>query len=102
VVAGFQHAMYGSPLESGYGDAAGLFALAHVVPNMRLYLGWLLEVHGPLLGLGLLAPFVLRASNDRRNVSIVVLLLALVATTLACYLPYLVFDTWWYIRFLLP
>ena len=101
-VAGFQHAMYGSPLKSGYGDAAGLFALAHVVPNTRLYLGWLLEVHGPFLGLGLLAPFVLRASNDRRNVSIIVLLLALVATTLACYLPYLVFDAWWYIRFLLP
>jgi glycosyl transferase family 2 len=102
VVAGFQLAMYGSPLKSGYGDAAGLFAVAHLVPNLRLYLGWLLEVHGPFLGLGLLAPFVLRATNDRRNGSITVLLLALVATTLACYLPYLVFDSWWYIRFLLP
>jgi hypothetical protein len=101
-VAGFQHAMYGSPLKSGYGDAAGLFAVAHVVPNLRLYLGWLLEVHGPFLGLGLLAPFVLRTSNDRPTVSITVLLLALIATTVACYLPYVVFDAWWYIRFLLP
>ena len=102
VVAGFQHAMYGSALKSGYGDAAGLFAIAHIVPNTRLYLGWLLEVHGPFLGLGLLAPFVLPASNDRRNASVAVLMLALAATTLACYLPYLVFDMWWYIRFLLP
>jgi hypothetical protein len=101
-VAAFQYAMYGSPLKSGYGDTAGLFAIAHIVPNLRRYLGWLLEVHGPLPGLGLLAPLVLRASNDRRGASITVLLLALAATTLACYLPYLIFDTWWYIRFLLP
>jgi hypothetical protein len=101
-VAGFQHGMYGSPFKSGYGDVAGLFAIAHIVPNLRRYLGWLLEVHGPLLGLGLLAPFVLRTSNDRRDASTAILLLALAATTLACYLPYLVFDRWWYIRFLLP
>jgi hypothetical protein len=29
-------------------------------------------------------------------------LLAFAAATLACYLPYLVFDAWWYLRFVLP
>ena len=28
--------------------------------------------------------------------------LAIAATTLALYLPYFVFDDWWYVRFLLP
>jgi hypothetical protein len=52
--------------------------------------------------LGLLAPLLLRAPNDRRKAAIAALLLVLVAITLACYLPYIVFDAWWYIRFLLP
>jgi hypothetical protein len=30
------------------------------------------------------------------------LLLALIAVNLACYLPYVVFNDWWYLRFLLP
>ncbi|MCA1561529.1 MAG: hypothetical protein LC753_17010 [Acidobacteria bacterium] len=28
--------------------------------------------------------------------------IALIAVIVACYLPYVVFDAWWYIRFLLP
>jgi hypothetical protein len=96
VLALLQRAMYGSPLATGYGGAGGLMSAANVIPNLRRYVEWLLGAHTPFLLLALAAPAVVRR---RRHAW---LCLALAGTTLACYLPYLVFDDWWYTRFLLP
>jgi hypothetical protein len=92
-----QNAMYGAPLKSGYGDLGLLFSLSHVVPNLVRYTRWTLETHTPLIGLGLLSPVLLR--HHRREAAWLVLF---AFATLACYLPYTVFDAWWYQRFLLP
>ena len=93
-----QTAMYGSPLRSGYGDLATLFSAAHVAPNLVRYPRWVLEAHTPIVLLALVAPLMLAPPARRTSCW----LLAFGAAVLVCYLPYVVFDDWWYQRFLLP
>jgi hypothetical protein len=59
-VALLQWRWYGSPLQSGYGAASGLFALANVFPNAVRYARWIWETQ-PVLFLAPLA--CLRALN---------------------------------------
>ena len=99
VVLLLQNAIYGSPFKSGYGDLDRLFSAAHVAPNVQRYVRWVLETQTPLILASLAAPFLLRSRDGRRQA---LWLLAFAAATLACYLPYVVFDAWWYTRFLLP
>ena len=49
---------YGSPLQSGYGGLDVLFAWSNVVPNLRKYLGWLVETQTIFALAGLLAVLV--------------------------------------------
>jgi hypothetical protein len=88
--------MYGSPVASGYGSTGDLFALTNVIPNLERYVAWLWQSHTPILALALVAPFL----AARRAEAWLALTLAL--STILLYLPYRVFDDWWYIRFLLP
>jgi hypothetical protein len=94
-VAAIQQYFYGSPLASGYGTAADLFSLDRVGPNASRYASWLAQAHGPLLALAALAPLVVARSLAAVG-------LAFVAVNVALYLPYLTFDDWSYVRFLLP
>src|SRR4051812_46455559 len=91
-----QQMFYGSPFSSGYGSLAGLFAVRHVVPNAIRYTTWLWQSHTPVWLIALAAPIVV---PQRR---LTVLLLSLMTANVLCYLPYVVFDDWWYLRFLLP
>jgi hypothetical protein len=93
-----QNVMFGSPFRSGYGDLGELFAVAHMAPNAQRYFSWLLGTHTPAILLALGAPLLTRGFNQR----VAWLLVAFAAATTACYLPYVVFDAWWYLRFLLP
>jgi 4-amino-4-deoxy-L-arabinose transferase-like glycosyltransferase len=99
VVLAVQNAMYGSPFRSGYGDLDKMFSGSHVLPNLARYLRWSVESHTIAIVLALAAPFALRRYGSGRAAW---WLLAFAAATLACYLPYVVFDAWWYTRFLLP
>ena len=99
IVLAVQNAMYGSPFRSGYGDLDKMFSAAHVRPNLERYLQWSIESHTILIVSALAAPFALRRSDSSRTAW---WLLAFAVATLACYLPYVVFDAWWYTRFLLP
>jgi hypothetical protein len=106
--------MYGGPLESGHGDLDFLFKLDHVWPNLQRYPGWLLQTETPIVLLALAAPFLVRASSsptrtERCDIDTTPLgwrpslwLLLFATTVFACYIPYEVFDAWWYLRFLLP
>jgi hypothetical protein len=91
--------MYGSPLRSGYGDLGNLFAASNVLPNLQRYASWLASTHTPLLVLALCAP---AAMTKGRRVRPLLLCGGVALATLACYLPYAVFEDWWYLRFLLP
>lgn len=96
--------LYGSPLTSGYGGLRTNFDAANLLPNFRLYLGWLLDVQTPLVLAGLAAVCVpLRrfwpAIPDRRVLIIVALF---VFTVWLEYCAYLQFDEWTFLRFMLP
>ena len=99
VVLSVQNAMYGSPFRSGYGDLDKMFSSAHVLPNLERYVQWSVESHTILIVIALAAPFALKRYGSNRTAW---WLLAFAVATLACYLPYVVFDAWWYTRFLLP
>jgi hypothetical protein len=94
-VALIQQMFYGSPLRSGYGSLDALFSTANIVPNAARYFTWMWQSHTPAWLFALVAPFVLPGS-------LTALLLSLAAVNVACYLPYAVFNDWWYLRFLLP
>ena len=95
MVAITQSAFYGSPLSSGYGSLSALFSMDHVVPNLGRYLGWLWSTHTAAIALALLAPWLLPGA-------LTALCLSMFLVNLALYVPYVVFDDWSYIRFLLP
>jgi hypothetical protein len=95
-IAILQARMYGAPWRSGYGSLSLLFAWGHVLPNAARYFEWTTASHTPWLIAGLAAPCMAR----HRGAALAGVLL--VAATLGVYLPYVVFDDWWYIRFLLP
>jgi dolichyl-phosphate-mannose-protein mannosyltransferase len=97
-VAAIHTALYGGPLQSGYGRAENIFTLANFAPNAVHYLTWLLDSETPLVCLAIAAPiFILDAS--KRWLMMMVTLCAV--ATWACYVFFLVLDAWWYLRYVL-
>jgi hypothetical protein len=93
--------LYGSPLRSGYGPLNVLYSVDRVWPNLVLYTGWLLDTQTPLILLAFAAPLVIPGKRaDRRLITLTGVLFPVVL--LALYLPYFVFETWTFLRFLLP
>jgi hypothetical protein len=99
VIMALQNAMYGGPFKSGYGSLGSLFSIDHLGPNLARYPVWLLETQTPIVLLALVAPWMLPSSDQKQRAW---WLLAFAALTFACYLPYSVFDAWWFLRFVLP
>jgi hypothetical protein len=94
-IAYLQWRWFGSPLRSGYGSASEIYALSNLAPNFGLYLGWLLETHGPWFLTAPLALFLIGAPLLRW-----MLLFALLVCL--AYFLYAQFEAWPYLRFLLP
>jgi hypothetical protein len=94
-VALVHQTFFGSPVASGYGSFDALFSVENVGANARRYLMWLGDTHSPILALAVLSPLVLPGA-------LTTLLLVLIGTNVALYLPYVTFEDWWYLRFLLP
>ena len=95
--------LYGSPWTSGYGDIGQAFATAHIAANARRYAEWAVQTQTPLVALAaiaLLAPTATRATMLVSRASALFLVFTLAIA--AAYLPYSVFDDWWYLRFFLP
>jgi hypothetical protein len=91
----FNRSLYGSPFESGYGSTAELFKVEYFRSNLSSYPRWLVETETPLIVLALLAPWLIRSSLSW-------LFLGISATVFFCYVFYVPFDNWTYLRFLLP
>jgi hypothetical protein len=103
-VAAFNAEVYGSPLRSGYGTVSEIFAWSNFGANVRNYTAALWTSQTPVMFLGLL-PLLLpwrRIWGDAERARRAWTLTAVTAGTLACFLFYLAFDPWWYLRFLLP
>ena len=96
-LAGYNHALYGTALTSGYGDVSSMFALRHVLPSLYNYATWGLVVATPLVVAAAALPWL---KIDRRKKFI---LLAWAGVLLAFYSAYEpTQETWWYLRFILP
>jgi hypothetical protein len=94
--------LYGSPFMSGYGSAGELYHLTNGVTNLRRYASWLFSTQTPVVALAAIF-FVAPAIAGTTRVAHPRLLLGGVAgAVVLSYLFYTPFDTWWYLRFLLP
>ncbi len=100
--------VYGSLTTSGYGPlASGVFSWRHVPPNLLRYPRWLLETQTPVV---LLAPFALfvggNSTAKNRSIaqtrSVVIAWGCFIAAVFGCYMFYFPFETWFWLRFVLP
>lgn len=87
---------YGSPFDSGYGSLGDLYQWTNAWPNLTRYPRWLIESQTPLVLLAFAAPFLVR---QRARAT---MLVVFACAVLACYVTYIPFDAWWFLRFLLP
>lgn len=104
-VAAVNWHLYGSPLASGYGPADKLFGLHNLWPNAVNYGRWLLDAEPVLIVLALASPIAVRGAprtSTKPATRLFAACLSVAAVNLALYLPYLQFDHWSYLRFLLP
>jgi len=95
IVGALNAHLYDSPLASGYGQFRTLYAWDRWRENLGRYTEWLIELNSPGLLLAFLAPLVTR-------VRFALAMLAFFILLLVCYLFYIVYDTWPFLRFLLP
>ena len=101
-VAAVNNALYGSPLQSGYGDTASLYALANLRTNVTQFAAWLLESESVLVVLAALPLAWKRLRANRLIDGSAWPIAASAAIAVGSYVIYLPFDQWWYLRFLLP
>ncbi len=91
-----QTKLFGSPLSSGYGPAAGLFAWAHAPVNAVIFAKQTWVAFGPVWMVGVATGVAIAPPALRRR------LLTVLAAVALPYLFYLPFDHWETLRFLLP
>ena len=100
VIAALNWYYNGSPLQSGYGSLAQIYEADRIPANFARYTTWLAGTQTPLVFAGLLAALLVTPGARRLRTALVTLGYPL--TALALYLPYVVFDHWPFLRFLLP
>ena len=108
ITAAVNNYLYGSPLTSGYGGLSGMFDAANVVPNLQRYFRWFAESHAYVPLVGMAALFVparwlwsREASEGRDNRRGLWIAVAFTVALWGLYVTYLVFEEWWYLRFVL-
>ena len=94
-----QSQRYGGALQSGYGAAGELFALAHAGPNLVSYAARMTSVFTLVIWLWLASPVVLWRRSPR---PLLLACVAIVVGTWIAYVAYLPFEAWFFTRFLLP
>ncbi len=96
-LAGYNHALYGAFMTSGYGDVSSLFAARHLLPTLWHYAAWLPVIATPLVYAAVALPWL---KIERRKKFT---LLAWAGSLFLCYAFYEpTQETWWYLRFILP
>lgn len=101
LVAATNAHLYGAPWRSGYGSFSHLYAWRFLVPNLRQYSRWLVDTQTPLIALCIF-PFAFWRRLPREGQRRLAMMAALALIIWLSYVFYLVFDAWWYLRFLLP
>jgi hypothetical protein len=101
LIAWVNHDLYGSFLMSGYGDASSIYNWQNLGPNLRRYPRWLWETQGAYAFVFLFT-VALPPGPKPESRMLRWILLAYIAAVLGCYLFYIPFDDWWYLRFVIP
>jgi hypothetical protein len=101
LVAWVNHDLYGSALVSGYGEASSIYRWQNLRPNLNRYPRWLWETQGVYVFAFLLAVVLPRGPKPGSR-GLRWILLAYIAGVFGCYLFYIPFDDWWYLRFVIP
>lgn len=91
--------LWGGPFASGYGANEDLFIVGRAPGNLARIFRWSQETAGQWLLLGVAALLGLAMTPRHREWR---LGLAVVVGVLVSYLPYALFEEWWYLRFYLP
>jgi hypothetical protein len=100
-----QMVLYGGPLAPSYPDWAGFFKAAHIEVNLGLYPRLLARTHTwlPLIGLALPVVALVRRTALTSEARVIALTAGLmILINVAVYLPYIPYDDWPFLRFLLP
>jgi len=100
LVAEVNHNLYGSFFTSGYGDASTIYNWRNLWPNLQRYPRWLWETQGGYVFVFLFA--VVLPGPNRESRALRWILLAYIAAVFTCYMFYVPFDDWWYLRFVIP
>ena len=104
LIAFLNKRLYGSPLSSGYGTLNDLYSWSHIGPNLQRYFAWFMFAETPVALAGLAALLVpaKRLWTSATDLRIVPVLALFVALLWGQYLAYEVYDSWGFLRFLLP
>jgi Dolichyl-phosphate-mannose-protein mannosyltransferase len=95
----YDSALFGSPWSTGYQSLlSGGLAWSNFPERARYYTGWIARLLTPLVPIGWLAV----ASDRRAPVRDRAVLISWFAGFFLFYSCYVVYDAWWYTRFLLP
>jgi hypothetical protein len=95
IIAVVNARLYGSPLQFGYGSFEAFYSWGRFKANAVRYFSWLVDLHTPAILVGLVAPVAGR-------VKAMMPMFVFIALLQLSYLFYLVFDSWPFVRFLLP
>lgn len=101
VIAVLNWYWHGAAWKSGYGSFDELYALGRVAPNLATYVRWLADTQTPLVFLAPAAALVTWHDRERRLPALLAVI-AFPLAVLAAYLPYMAFEGWQNLRFLLP
>ncbi len=102
-VAAINQHLYGSPFISGYGGFNNWFTRENFLTNAGLYAGWLVYAHSVIAFAGLAAFLVplKRVWPGVKDRAVFVFIGLFVGVLAVQYFTFLIFDRWWYLRFLI-
>jgi hypothetical protein len=92
--------LYGAPWKNGYGDFNTLYAWSFLAQNVRQFVTWFAETQTPL-SLLFVVPLLAIWKLPAEQRPMVAFIGAFAAGIWLCYLFYVPFDAWWFLRFLL-
>lgn len=92
---------YGAPWKSGYGGFSDLYAWSFFPTNLRQFATWFAQTQTPAALLFVVVPFLAIRKLPAEQRPMVAFLGAFAAGIWVCYLFYVPFGDWWYLRFIL-
>ncbi len=95
----WNHALFGSPFRTGYGDMSAFFAWRDVWPTLVHFALWLSRFMTPL-AIVLWLALAARVDRDGRRAGVLFAWFASFVLFYACYR--FSRESWWYLRFILP